>query len=189
MAPAFRIRGGGGSEPELEGTAAAPASAPVPPPCIRAVMHDQAASRGAQAFLQAWASDSGLELTLTFADFSQRVTAAEAVLISKGVARGTRVAMLSQATVPFFIYSLGVINAGGVAVVLSWLEGKKFHEVMAQCDLYEGSVVRAIRRLEELAREIVVAAKTIGNHDLEGKMLEARGKLKRGIIFAASLYL
>jgi ATP-dependent RNA helicase DOB1 len=76
-----------------------------------------------------------------------------------------------------------------MSVVLSWLEGKKFHEVMAQCDLYEGSVVRAIRRLEELAREIVVAAKTIGNHDLEGKMLEARGKLKRGIIFAASLYL
>lgn len=76
-----------------------------------------------------------------------------------------------------------------MAVTLGWLEGKKFQEIMGQCDLYEGSVVRAIRRLEELARELVVAAKTIGNTELEKKLLEARHKLKRGIIFAASLYL
>jgi len=76
-----------------------------------------------------------------------------------------------------------------MAPVLGWLEGKKFSEIMGQCDLYEGSVVRAIRRLEELARELVIASKVIGNADLEKKMMEARGKLKRGIIFAASLYL
>lgn len=76
-----------------------------------------------------------------------------------------------------------------MAVTLAWLEGKRFQDIMGQCDLYEGSVVRAIKRLEELARELVVAAKTIGNHDLEKKLLEARVKLKRGIIFAASLYL
>ena len=32
--------------------------------------------------------------------------------------------------------------------VLHWLEGKRFHEIMNQCNLYEGSVVRVIRRLE-----------------------------------------
>lgn len=74
-------------------------------------------------------------------------------------------------------------------VVLAWLDGKKFYEIMNQCNLYEGSVVRVIRRLEELVREMATAAKGIGNQELERKLNEGRGKLKRGIIFAASLYL
>jgi len=74
-------------------------------------------------------------------------------------------------------------------VVLAWLEGKRFYEIMNQCNLYEGSVVRVIRRLEELVRELASAAKTIGNQELEKKLNEGRGRLKRGIIFAASLYL
>eukprot|EP00930_Biecheleria_cincta_P028758 TRINITY_DN20049_c0_g1_i1.p1 TRINITY_DN20049_c0_g1~~TRINITY_DN20049_c0_g1_i1.p1 ORF type:complete len:1065 (+),score=272.73 TRINITY_DN20049_c0_g1_i1:63-3257(+) len=74
-------------------------------------------------------------------------------------------------------------------VVLGWLEGKRFYEIMNQCNLYEGSVVRVIRRLEELIRELATAAKTIGNEELERKLNEGRGRLKRGIIFAASLYL
>lgn len=74
-------------------------------------------------------------------------------------------------------------------VVLGWLEGKRFYEIMNQCNLYEGSVVRVIRRLEELIRELALAAKTIGNEELEKKLNEGRGRLKRGIIFAASLYL
>lgn len=74
-------------------------------------------------------------------------------------------------------------------VVLHWLEGKRFHEIMNQCNLYEGSVVRVIRRLEELIRELATAAKTIGNEELASKLNEGRSRLKRGIIFAASLYL
>jgi len=74
-------------------------------------------------------------------------------------------------------------------VVLHWLEGKRFHEIMNQCNLYEGSVVRVIRRLEELIRELATAAKTIGNEELALKLNEGRSRLKRGIIFAASLYL
>jgi len=74
-------------------------------------------------------------------------------------------------------------------VILGWLEGKRFYEIMNQCDLYEGSVVRVIRRLEELVRELATAAKVIGNTELEKKLIEGRGRLKRGIIFAASLYL
>ncbi|CAK9034559.1 unnamed protein product [Durusdinium trenchii] len=49
-------------------------------------------------------------------------------------------------------------------VVLHWLEGKN------QCNLYEGSVVRVIRRLEELIRELATAAKTIGNEELASSM-------------------
>jgi len=74
-------------------------------------------------------------------------------------------------------------------VILAWLEGKKFYEIMNQCNMYEGSVVRVIRRLEELVRELASAAKTIGNQELEKKLNEGRSRLKRGIIFAASLYL
>lgn len=74
-------------------------------------------------------------------------------------------------------------------VIMSWLEGKRFHDIMNQCNLYEGSVVRVIRRLEELVREMASAAKTIGNEELEKKLTEGRSRLKRGIIFAASLYL
>ena len=41
-----------------------------------------------------------------------------------------------------------------------------------QCNLYEGSVVRVIRRLEELIRELATAAKTIGNEELASKLGE-----------------
>jgi len=74
-------------------------------------------------------------------------------------------------------------------VVLGWLEGKRFYEIMNQCHLYEGSVVRVIRRLEELIRELASAAKSIGNTELEEKLVLGRKRLKRGIIFASSLYL
>jgi len=74
-------------------------------------------------------------------------------------------------------------------VILAWLEGKRFYEIMNQCNLYEGTVVRVIRRLEELVRELASAAKTIGNEELAEKLNDGRSRLKRGIIFAASLYL
>ena len=46
-----------------------------------------------------------------------------------------------------------------------------------------------MRRLEELIRQLMLAAKSIGNTDLENKAAEAIVKIKRDIIFAASLYL
>ena len=46
-----------------------------------------------------------------------------------------------------------------------------------------------MRRLEELLRQMVQAAKNIGNTELENKFSEAIKLLKRDIIFAASLYL
>jgi ATP-dependent RNA helicase DOB1 len=69
------------------------------------------------------------------------------------------------------------------------MEGKPFKDVMQATDLFEGSVVRVVRRLEELVRELILAAKSIGHKDLETKLIDGRAKLRRGIIFAASLYL
>lgn len=76
-----------------------------------------------------------------------------------------------------------------VQPVLLWLSGKSFKEVMQATELFEGSVVRVVRRLEELLRELILAAKSIGHKNLEEKLMEGRTKLRRGIIFSASLYL
>ena len=73
--------------------------------------------------------------------------------------------------------------------VLLWLDGKPFKDVMQATELFEGSVVRVVRRLEELIRELILAAKSIGHKELEEKLMEGRAKLRRGIIFSASLYL
>ena len=51
-----------------------------------------------------------------------------------------------------------------------------------------GSIIRGMRRLEELLRQMMQAAKAIGI-DLESKFEEGVRLIKRDIVFAASLYL
>jgi len=46
-----------------------------------------------------------------------------------------------------------------------------------------------MRRLEELLRELMGCAKLIGDQNLEKKFGECIEKLKRDVVFAASLYL
>ena len=53
----------------------------------------------------------------------------------------------------------------------------------------QGSLVRAIRRLEELMRQLAEALRNIGELDLAAVCEAGREKIKRDIIFAASLYL
>lgn len=74
-------------------------------------------------------------------------------------------------------------------VVYRWCEGASFTEICQMTDVYEGSLIRTFRRLEELLKQIVEAAKTIGNVELEGKMTECEKLIHRGIIAANSLYL
>ncbi len=52
-----------------------------------------------------------------------------------------------------------------------------------------GGIIRCMRRLEELLRQMSLAAKVIGNKDLEDKFNEGVKLIKRDIVFAASLYL
>ncbi|CAN0038120.1 unnamed protein product, partial [Laminaria digitata] len=52
----------------------------------------------------------------------------------------------------------------------------------------EGSVVRAITRLDELCREVRNAARVIGDPTLYRKMEATSQLIKRDIVFAASLY-
>eukprot|EP00898_Chlorokybus_atmophyticus_P007257 jgi/Chlat1/7532/Chrsp62S07029 len=74
-------------------------------------------------------------------------------------------------------------------VVYAWARGAKFAEVLKLCEVFEGSLIRALRRLEELLRQICAAARSIGETDLEAKFEDGIKRIKRDIVFAASLYL
>eukprot|EP00054_Salpingoeca_dolichothecata_P017500 m.105077 g.105077 ORF g.105077 m.105077 type:complete len:1072 (-) comp22474_c0_seq1:123-3338(-) len=80
-------------------------------------------------------------------------------------------------------------KSGLMDVVNSWCEGAKFADICKMTDVFEGSIIRVMRRLEELLRQMVQASKAIGNTDLENKFAEGITRIKRDIVFAASLYL
>ncbi|KAL8234512.1 hypothetical protein R6Q59_020612 [Mikania micrantha] len=73
--------------------------------------------------------------------------------------------------------------------VYSWAKGSKFYEIMEVTQVFEGSLIRGIRRMEEILQQLILAAKSIGEVELEAKFEEAVSKIKRDIVFAASLYL
>jgi len=56
-------------------------------------------------------------------------------------------------------------------------------------DVYEGSLIRLFRRLEELLRQIAQAAKVMGSGELEQKFESALLKVRRDLVAAQSLYL
>uniref|UniRef100_A0A8D8XRQ2 Superkiller viralicidic activity 2-like 2 n=1 Tax=Cacopsylla melanoneura TaxID=428564 RepID=A0A8D8XRQ2_9HEMI len=74
-------------------------------------------------------------------------------------------------------------------VVHEWCEGASFLKVCSITDIFEGSIIRCMRRLEEVLRQLVQASRNIGNTLLEDKFNEAIKTVKRDIVFAASLYL
>jgi len=74
-------------------------------------------------------------------------------------------------------------------VVYAWANGASFSAICKMTDVYEGSLIRAFRRLEELIRQMATAAKVMGSVELEKKFEGALVKVKRDIVAAASLYL
>ncbi len=72
-------------------------------------------------------------------------------------------------------------------VVYAWCQGSSFAEIMKLTDAFEGNIIRCMRNLEELLRQMCTAAKAIGNDSLENKFAEGINKIKRDIVFAASL--
>lgn len=63
-----------------------------------------------------------------------------------------------------------------------------FNQICALTDVQEGTIVRAITRLDETCREVRDAARIVGNADLFTKMEQCQLKIRRDIVFAASLY-
>ncbi|XP_057674378.1 exosome RNA helicase MTR4 [Corythoichthys intestinalis] len=84
---------------------------------------------------------------------------------------------------------LGQFKPHLMDVVFAWANGATFAHICKMTDVFEGSVIRCMRRLEEVLRQMCSAAKAIGNTELENKFAEGITKIKRDIVFAASLYL
>ncbi|GMF06880.1 unnamed protein product [[Candida] boidinii] len=74
-------------------------------------------------------------------------------------------------------------------VVYSWCKGATFTQICKMTDVYEGSLIRTFRRLEELIKQMIDAAKSIGNTVLEEKMNKVSELVHRDIVSAGSLYL
>lgn len=74
-------------------------------------------------------------------------------------------------------------------VIYCWSKGASFAEVIQMTDIFEGSIIRLARRLDEFLNQLRAAAHAVGEVDLEGKFTAASESLRRGIMFANSLYL
>ncbi|TMX00055.1 hypothetical protein EJD97_001473 [Solanum chilense] len=74
-------------------------------------------------------------------------------------------------------------------VIYCWSKGASFAEVIQMTDIFEGSIIRLVRRLDEFLNQLKGAAHAAGEVDLENKFAAASESLRRGIMFANSLYL
>ncbi|KAF6167318.1 hypothetical protein GIB67_043179 [Kingdonia uniflora] len=74
-------------------------------------------------------------------------------------------------------------------VIYCWSKGATFAEVIEMTDIFEGSIIRLSRRLDEFLNQLRAAAGAVGEVDLESKFAASSESLRRGIMFANSLYL
>lgn len=74
-------------------------------------------------------------------------------------------------------------------VIYCWSKGASFAEVIQMTDIFEGSIIRSARRLDEFLNQLRAAANAVGETNLENKFAAASESLRRGIMFANSLYL
>ncbi|KAG0168825.1 hypothetical protein DFQ28_000374 [Apophysomyces sp. BC1034] len=79
------------------------------------------------------------------------------------------------------------LQFGLVEVVYEWARGLPFKHITDLTDVLEGSIVRCISRLDETCREVMGAARMVGDTNLYKKMEQAEQDIKRDIVFAASL--
>ncbi|KAI5181246.1 ATP-dependent RNA helicase DOB1 [Nematocida sp. AWRm80] len=80
-------------------------------------------------------------------------------------------------------------NPNLMGVVYNWALGDSFAQICESTEVFEGSVIRCFRRLEEVLKEMCRASKVIGNVEMENKFSAAISLVKRDIVFANSLYL
>ncbi|KAF2461620.1 ATP-dependent RNA helicase DOB1 [Lineolata rhizophorae] len=76
-----------------------------------------------------------------------------------------------------------------IDLVFEWCKGATFGQICKMTEVYEGSLIRLFRRLEELLRQMAAASKVMGNEILEKKFEEGLEKIRRDLVAAQSLYL
>ncbi|KAF9887865.1 ATP-dependent RNA helicase mtr4 [Aspergillus nanangensis] len=106
---------------------------------------------------------------------------AQARIIAK-VSQESKLAVNEEEYVQSFHWEL-------MEVIYEWANGKSFADICKMTDVYEGSLIRVFRRLEECLRQMAQAAKVMGSEELESKFEEALTKVRRDIVAAQSLYL
>jgi ATP-dependent RNA helicase DOB1 len=76
-----------------------------------------------------------------------------------------------------------------IALTKDWAAGASFAKLMeANTGFYEGSIVRTMKRLDELLNQAAKAAEVAGLGQLKQKFVGAAKAIERGIVFTASLY-
>lgn len=73
--------------------------------------------------------------------------------------------------------------------VATWASGGTFQQAVDRTEMFEGSLIRAIRRLDEVLGQLGGAAEAVGDSGLAARFAEASRAIRRGIVFAASLYI
>ena len=73
--------------------------------------------------------------------------------------------------------------------VATWASGGTFQQAVDRTELFEGSLIRAIRRLDEVLGQLGGAAEAVGDSALAARFADASKAIRRGIVFAASLYI
>jgi ATP-dependent RNA helicase DOB1 len=73
--------------------------------------------------------------------------------------------------------------------IYAWCKGRPFSEVMKVAQTFEGSLIRCMRRVDEVLQQLRTAVDSIGDAFLSAKFTQSSALLHRDIVFAASLYL
>lgn len=74
-------------------------------------------------------------------------------------------------------------------IVRDWMGGATFAEITSKTKVFEGSIIRGFKRLEEILRQLSSAAQVIGNNELVNLFGQGIYLIKRDIVFANSLYI
>ncbi|GLT97432.1 hypothetical protein SLE2022_149980 [Rubroshorea leprosula] len=64
-------------------------------------------------------------------------------------------------------------------VIYCWSKGASFADVIQMTDIFEGSIIRSARRLDEFLNQLSAAAQAVGETDLERKFAAASESLRR----------
>lgn len=81
------------------------------------------------------------------------------------------------------------LNPSMFSIIEMWYEGKSFMDITKKSEMYEGTIIRNIKRLYELTKSVIQCCESLGNKELMQKLDEAATKLYRGIAFTGSLYI
>eukprot|EP00477_Mikrocytos_mackini_P001401 GAHX01001505.1.p1 GENE.GAHX01001505.1~~GAHX01001505.1.p1 ORF type:complete len:951 (-),score=242.41 GAHX01001505.1:214-3066(-) len=74
-------------------------------------------------------------------------------------------------------------------IIFAWLHGQDLAEIAANTKTFEGSIARIISRVNDMISEMQLAAENIGNKELQKTFEEGEKLIKKGVVFAGSLYM